>query len=287
MRKNPESGLQIVIKHLGEVLGPLPYKGPASEVPLNPVISHATGVPLNIVQSAVGFCRSNDLLPHPDSAEESKIRLSRSKSFNPQLEEEWGWISGYADLGMSPREIHQALIMEQGVDINLHTLRQRIHGQTKRGNFERQDEGYESDMRKTVLSATDEEIRGRVRLWLDVKRTLVRQGEILPATRREWMVLIRLEQEKMIDEVNIILGRKELADLNSTPQTAYEWRLLTRLLKARRAIQQSGIKSFESEELNSLAEELGRLPADRFEALKPYSAAIIKATPIQNGSPIH
>lgn len=265
-----------------EVIGPLPPRNPTIPLPINPVIAQETGLDLSVVQAAVGYFRSIKLLPRPADVEESRKRLSESKSYNPKLEEEWLSIRELALIGMSPREIHEALIYDKQLDIPVHSLSQRIYRKTKREGFDRKDEGYESNIRKTVLSATDEEIKGRVRLWLDVKRVWVEQGKPLPATRIEWMSILK-EAVQSFGEVKAILVKVGSGSLEFIPGTLYEWELLAKLLEARRIIQQTGIKPSDSEQLNGLTEEFGQLPRERSDALKSCIAVIIKATPLQNG----
>ncbi len=230
---------------------------------------------LSAVRSSVGYLTGLGLLNF--TPEQSRQRLSAAKSFNPQLKEEWLSIREFALMGMSPREIHEALIIDQQLDIPVHTLRQRIHAKAKRKEFKREDEMYERNVRKTVLSATDEEIKGRVRLWLNVRRVLVKQGNPLPTTRVKWRSLLG------VGKVKAILEKERPGSLDSIPATLYEWKLLARLLAARSIIQQIGIKPSDSKQLNGLTKDIGRLSPERSDALRPCFGAIIKAIPLQNG----
>lgn len=187
---NPESGLQKVKGYLEKRLGPLPFGGSASEVPINLLIAYDTDVPISAVKAATTYLRAIGLLPRPTNREDTITRLSQSKSFNPRLEEEWGWIVEYAGIGMAPREIHHALLLERGVDIKSHNITARMFKKRKTGQLDKRSEEDNQNIRSTILNPTEEQIKGRVRLWLDLRRVLVEDRKSLPGTRREWMSLL-------------------------------------------------------------------------------------------------
>src|SRR3989338_1911438 len=195
-RVNPESGLQIVKAYLEKELGPLPFKGPVSEVPINPQIAYDAEVKISVVKAATTHFRGIGLLTRPASREETREILSKSKSFNPRLEEEWDRIAEYAVIGMAPREIRHALLFEKGVDINPHVITQRMFKARKTDQLDQRSEEDQQNIRSTMLHPTEEQIKGRVRLWVNVFRTAKAQDLPMPKSRLEWIGLVNLMQSQ-------------------------------------------------------------------------------------------
>lgn len=107
-------------------------------------------------------------------------------------------IRPFANMGMAPSEIHWALLADTEVDIpslRINNMLSKARNSQRDDSFRRLEDEERMDVRKSVIHAKEEDIKGRVRLWLGVRDKLFFRGLAdTPRSRSEWLYLMELQQ---------------------------------------------------------------------------------------------
>lgn len=158
--------VQMVEKYATSREGPLPSNKVIAEG-----IAEAFGINLNSVQieTAIQHSRQHKVKPTPEALIYDGTNTRRIQGIMLGKGNVWPDIEPYARLGMRGKEIHLALLLEKRRDINEASINQALGHRKRIGQLDIVTPEERYNVAQTIRHGTDEEIEGRVRLWLKLR----------------------------------------------------------------------------------------------------------------------
>lgn len=164
--------------------------GEGVPLPSNKVIAEALGLKDKQVGAAVSKSRKQTLRKIPPALNDNSF-TRRNNSIMVARGNIWPDIKPYGQMGMRAKEIHIALVLEKDREIGTDSITWSLIDRRRRHQLPGISADEKTNAFKTLLRATDEEIRVRDIIWLALRDYLITTGVDISGYRRlNWMGLI-------------------------------------------------------------------------------------------------